>query len=488
MRDSLDVADAEAAQLKHEVGSAVRWSAINSLFSRVSQVGVGIILARLIAPDQFGVYAAALVVLNIVISVSEMGVSVALVRAKEEDVARIAPTVSTLSIASGTLLALLCAIGAPWFAQALNAPAATSLIRVMSLALIVAGASATPAAFLQREFRQDHKLVADMASFFIGTAIAIGMAFAGFGAMSLAWSRVATNVTAAVIMFALTKQRYRPGFDRKEAKALLAFGLPLAGSSLLVFAVLNVDYIVVGSVLGPLALGLYLLAFNLSSWPVGAFSMPVRSVSLPAFSRLREEPERFRKAFQRGLQLLALFTVPACVLLGAFGRPLVRFVYGPRWGQAASVLALLAALAAARVALELAYDCLASAGRSRSILYIHALWLAALVPALTIGAHLDGIRGVGIGHVLVVFCLVVPAYLAALRPFGLRAGELGVSLVRPLLGGAAMTAVAWVVQRSVDGEFLQLAIGGTVACAAYGIAVLPLRQEALAVLRRTAAD
>ncbi|WP_199442686.1 lipopolysaccharide biosynthesis protein [Umezawaea beigongshangensis] len=468
------------------VGSAIRWSAVNSLLGRVCQVGVSVALARLIAPEQFGVFAVALVVLNIVLSVSEMGVSVALVR-ERGDISAMAPTVTTLSIASGSALALICVVGAPWFSGALNTPEAAGVIQLMSVALVIAGVSAVPGALLQRGFRQDHKFAADTAGFVVGTVVAIGAAVAGFGAWSLAWSRIATNLVSAVVVFAYTGERYRPGFDAARARALLGFGLPLAGSSLLVFGVMNVDYIVVGSALGTVQLGFYLLAFNLSSWPVGAFSAPVRSVSLAAFSQVRDDPDRFQRSFTRALGVLALFTVPACVLLAALSDPLVRAVYGERWAPTAQVLALLVLLGAFRVALELGYDFLASAGRGRAVLVIHVVWLAALVPLLALGAHLDGIRGVAAAHVVVALVVIVPAYLLALRPHGLRAGALGAAVARPALGGVVMVVVALAVRRLVDGTVAQLLLGGVLATAAYAAVVFPLRHEALRLLRRSPA-
>jgi PST family polysaccharide transporter len=472
--------------LERKVGSAVRWSAANSLLQRVSQLGVSVLLARLIAPEQFGVFAVALVVLNIVLSVSEMGVSVALVRSTEP-VDKMAPTVTTLSIGSGVLLAAICTLGAPWFAAALDTPEATGVIQLMSLALVIAGASAVPGALLQRDFRQDHKFAADTSAFVVSTVVVVVLALAGFGAWSLAWSRIAANLTAAVIMFAYTKERYRPGFDLKQARALLGFGLPLAGASLLVFAVMNVDYIVVGSVLGTLQLGYYLLAFNLSSWPVGAFSAPVRSVSLAAFSQVRDDPDLFQRTFTRALRLLALFTVPACVLLAALSDPLVRTVYGERWAPAAVALALLVLLGAFRVALELGYDYLASAGRTRAILVIHVVWLVTLVPLLALGARLDGIRGVALAHSAVVLLFIVPAYLIAFRPYGLRVRALGAAVARPVLGGVVMAAVVLAVRWVVPGQLWQLAVGTVLALAAYAAVVSPLRHEALGVLRRSAA-
>jgi PST family polysaccharide transporter len=362
----------------------------------------------------------------------------------------------------------------------MDTPQATGVIQLMSLSLVVAGASAVPGALLQREFRQDHKFVADTSAFVVGTAVVVVLALMGFGAWSLAWSRIATNLVAAVVMFAYTPKRYRPGFDAVQARGLLAFGLPLAGASLLVFGVLNVDYIIVGSVLGTVPLGFYLLAFNLANWPVGAFSQPVRSVSLAAFSQVRDDPELFSRTFARALRLLALVTVPACVLLAALADPLVRTVYGERWAPAAQALALLVLLGALRVALELGYDYLASAGRSRAILVIHLVWLA-------LGAHLDGIRGVALAQSVVVLVVVVPAYLVAFRPYGLRARALGAAVARPVLGGVVMVLVATGVQWVVDGALWRLLVGGAAASLAYAAVVFPLRHEVLGLLRRSGA-
>lgn len=477
----------QSQSLERKVGSAIRWSAVNSLLQRVTQLGVSVLLARLIAPEQFGVFAVALVVLNIVMSISEMGVSVALVRTSER-VRDLAPTVTTLSIASGTLLAGICVLGAPWFSARMGAPAATGVIQLMAVALVVAGISAVPSAILQRGFRQDHKFAADTTGFVTGTAVAVILALLGFGAWSLAWSRVITNLATAAVMFVLTKERYWPGWNTAQAQSLLAFGLPLAGSSLLIFGVLNVDSIVVGAVLGTTELAFYMLAFNLSSWPVGAFSTPVRSVSLAAFSQVRADPERFQRTFARALRLLALFTVPACVLLGGLSEPLVRFVYGDRWAAAAAPLALLVLVGAIRVVLELAYDFLASAGRSRAILVIHVVWLLALVPLLTLGAHLDGIRGVAAAHVVVAALIIVPAYLITFRPYGLHPGALAVSLARPAIGGALMIGVLYGVQRVVVADLSRLLIGGALAVIAYVAVVYPLRHEVLGILRGSSAQ
>lgn len=468
--------------LRVKVSSALRWSFFNSVFIRVSQLALSILLARLIAPEQFGVYAAALVVINIILSISELGVSVSLVQ-HEGDISDMAPTVTTLSWASGAALAAVCFLGAPYFASALGAPEASGVIRLMSLAVVAAGGAAVPGAILQRNFRQDHKMLAEVISFVVGTTIAVVLALMDFGPWALAWSRVATNVVAALVMVYLTKERFWPGWDAVQARIVLSFGLPLAGSSLLIFVVLNVDYMVVGSVLGPVALGYYLIAFNLSSWPVNAFSTTIRSVSLAAFSRLRSDPEVFRESFGKALASLMALTIPACILLAVLAQPLLRVVYGTRWLPAAGPLAILSILGALRVALELAYDYLAASGKTRPILWIHLLWLAGLVPALIIGARVDGLRGVGWGHVVVVCLLVTPAYLVALKRIGVTMRGVFRPLLLPLIGGVAMFVVIQVVERFIHVDFWILAVGGVTSLATYTLIVLPMRKDL--VLRRT---
>jgi O-antigen/teichoic acid export membrane protein len=465
--------------LGSKVGKGLAWSTVNTVVGRVGQLFVGIVLARLIAPSEFGVFAAALVVLSVVVSISELGVSVAIVQAADrEEVDRIAPVVTTVSVASGAGLAALMALLAPWLAQALGAPAAAGPIRVLALSLVIAGLSATPSACIQREFRQDRKLIADTVSFVVTTVVAVVMASAGFGAWSLAWSRVVGNVVLFGFTFALAPARYRPAWDAALARRLLRFGLPLAGASIVVFAVMNVDYAVIGNILGPTQLGIYVLAFNLSGWPVGAFSSTVRAVSLPAFSELRYDPLRHQASFGRALGMLFVPVVPACVLLGVLGHPLVRFVYGARWSDAGGPLAFLAVVGASRVALELAYDFLVSAGKSDDALRLNLLWLVSLVPMLIVAAHVGGITAVAVGHVVALCLVVLPAYMKVLRGLGVTVASVVGPISRPLVGGALMALTALAALAVIPGDLARLVAGGTLSLLVYALVVgLPLWRQ-----------
>src|SRR6185312_13836021 len=170
---------------------------------------------------------------------------------------------AAISLGTGLFLGGLIAILSPVLATSLGSGHAAAAIAVMAINLPLAGLTAVPSALLKRDFRMDRIFYADMANMLVSGIVVILLALAGWGPMALAWSWVAGQLATSVILLTYKPGRVFPGWDRAEAGRLLRFGLPLAGANILAFTVLNVDYIVVGRVLGAEALGLYVLAFNI---------------------------------------------------------------------------------------------------------------------------------------------------------------------------------------------------------------------------------
>jgi PST family polysaccharide transporter len=480
---------AEAGEAPGGVGSRARralvWSFLNVIVSRVGTTLIGIVLARILVPEDYGVYAVALTGLNALLSVNELGVSLAVVR-WPGDVRRIAPTVATIAIASSLLLYVVCFLVAGRVSAYMGAPQAGDVLRVLALAVLIDGFTAVSAGMLTREFMQRQRLVVDTVGFVVTGGLSIVLATQGVGAWSLVWGALVGNLINAAMLLKWSPWSFRLGWAPEHVRELLAFGLPLAAASLIVFGMLNADYIVVGRLFGPVQLGFYLLAFNLSTWPVSVFSGPVRRVSLPAFARLAHDRQAVGDAFVRAIVLLMLATLPVCLLLGLFAAPLIELVYGPKWAASAAPLAFLAVLAVGRVAGELAYDYLTALGRPRPNLYIQGIWLAALLPALILGGRWGGITGVAMGHALVVALVVAPAYALVLRTQGVRVRSLLWQSRWIALGLVASAAVGLVALELLDGTVLTVLVGGAAAGLAYLVGVLPMRRWTLAALGRNA--
>jgi O-antigen/teichoic acid export membrane protein len=460
---------------------ALGWSFASNVIARLGTLPIGIVLARLLGPHAFGTFAVALVALVALLSFNDLSVSLAIVR-WEGDPDEIAPTVATLSVAASLIIYAACYFIAPTFSWAMGTPQATDVVRVLALNVLVDGLAAAPAAMLQRQFKQDRKMIADQVNNWLGAAVSIALAWQGFGPMSLAIGRICGGGASVILFFVFSPVRF--GFDPGKAKSLLKFGLPLAGSSIIVFAVSNTDQLVVGHLLGATALGFYALALNLASWPVTMFSLPTRSVAPAVFSRLQQDKAAMRSGFLCVARLLAVIAVPICLVLGGAAIPLVGLVYGPRWVPAAAALAGLGVLSALRIGFELIYDFFVVLARSRVVLMVQLIWLAGLIPGLIGGTLADGISGAAMAQACVAGCVVLPCYLFWLARVGIKPRDLAGRLWLPILVGLLAAALAAIAARRIPADLtaLEIAAAGTLA----GIGVLALRMRpTLAELRQT---
>jgi O-antigen/teichoic acid export membrane protein len=458
----------EKSTLAGLASRALGWSFFSTAFGRLGQMGIGVLLARLLGPHQFGTAAVAYVALLAILSFNELGVSLAIVRWRGEP-GEIAPTVATISLTSSLLLYVGLFLSAPAFAAAMGAPAAAPVVRMLALSILTGGVTAVPAALLERCFRQDRKMISDQVNGWLGAAVSVSLAWAGFGAMSIAIGSVVGALAGGAVIIKFSPLPLRFGFDVAEARKLLRFGLPLAGSSFVVFLVGNVDNLVAGHMLGATALGFYVLAWNLASWPVNMFSQPVRNVAPALFSRLQHNPAAMRTSFLSAAALLGCVTLPVCLLISGSAVPLVSLIYGAGWAPAAQALVWLALLGALRILFWLAYDYFVVLARSRVVFTVQLAWLLALIPSLIAGAWLDGIGGVALAGLAVAACVVLPWYLIELSKTGIRVRALGARLWLPLVAAAVAGIAASAAAKLIPSDLAACAVGGVAALIAIGL-------------------
>jgi PST family polysaccharide transporter len=462
----------EEGSLGRSVTRALGWSTLAQVLGRAGSFAVGIVLARLLTQEDFGAYAVTLVAVNLLIVFNDLGVIAAVIRwpGDVREAARTAATVSVVS--SGAIFLLGCAAAGP-FAAALGSPESATLVRVLLVVILIDGLSASHQAMLVRTFRNDRLALAELAGFAASTPLTVVLAVGGAGPWSIVAGRVAGAAVVALLVVRAAPFRIRPAFDRVLAGRLVRFGVPLAVSAIVAQAVLNVDYVVVGRELGTVELGIYLLAFNLSSWPATLVTTAVARVAFAGFSRLVEDRARLVVALPRSIGVALSALVPLVVVLVVLAPEVVRFLYGDRWLPAVTPLRFLVVLGGLRILIDLLADLSIADGRPAVALRVRAVWLAAAVPALAVGAAADGLRGVGIAHVAVAGLVVVPWLVADARRSGIAVGALGRQAVRPVVAGAAAAVAMLAVVPLFEATLLRLVVGGTVGGAAYLAALVP---------------
>lgn len=465
------------------VGRGFAWSAVNTTVVRLGSLAVSIVLARLLSPEQFGVFAVALTVQTIVATVADLGVSADLVRSGRID--ERGPTAATVALLASASLALLVWVTATPVAAALGDAHADGVVRAMAVVLLLNGLTVVPTAVIQREFLQSRQFAVDGVGLVVTSVVTIALVLLGVGAMSLALGRVAGQLVTTLLQYRLARVRPRFGWDRDVARESVAFGGPLAAANLLSWVVISVDNIVVGNRLGSSSLGLYVMAFNLSSWPLTIVGTAVRSVALPAFSRFGDASEAAFDVLSRAVGLCWALALPLGLGLVVFARPVVSVVYGDAWAGAAVALAALGGFGALRVVFDVVAAFLFARGSAVAVLVVQAAWLVLLVPGMLVGIHVAGLAGAGWAHLVVGVVLIAPLYAVVLRRHGSA-----LRLLAPAVHPAAAVTVAgllgWWVGHHTSAPLLQLLLGGPVFVLAYGVLMAPylrrLRRAGLAGL------
>ena len=452
-----------------------------TMLLRFSSIGVMAVIARIMNPHAFGIFAVASTVFIIVSAIGEFGVSSCLARA-DLDIERLAPTMVSVSLITSLAVAGITFIFARPIATALGSADAAGPVRVLSITIILAGIFATPTAQCVRDFKQDKIFLANAISTIPSTLLLLVLAKMGSGAMAFAWSRALGQLIAGAIVVYYAPRNYPPGMTRYALSVLFKFGIPLSAANFISYILQNIDYALIGRLMGTVILGTYVLAFNMASWSTTLLGGVMNGVSLPAFSRVKHDPVLLNEAIISGTRAVALIALPMCTLVIVLARPLVLLMYGPRWQEAATVLPILAVYGVISVMCLLFSSMLAALGKTRVILGVQLLWLAALAIAMWVGVRKDGIVGAATAHVVVVSLLVLPCYLIALRgATEVRLTRLFKTVLPATFAGALAAFAAWLLMSRLSSPVLQVLAGGTAGGIVYLTAVFP---QAIVLFKR----
>ncbi|MGI5161746.1 oligosaccharide flippase family protein [Microbispora sp. CA-102843] len=481
-------AQADPRSIGEKAGRGFGWSLLGNLVMKAGSFVMGLILARLLSPADFGVYAVALAATSFVMVVKDLGIMAATIQWRGS-LEEMSPTATLLNLFSATALYGAFWVAAPFYASHAGSPEATPVVRLLTAVILVEAVTAVRSAALLRRFQQAQNSMAILAGFAVNAAVAIVLAAEEAGPYSFAWGQVAQAVVTGVIVLRVARMPFRIGFDRAIAGRLLRFGIPSAAGIGLEVALLNVGYIIVGDIMGTQPLGYYLLAFNVSSWVPGLIGTAIRTVSIAGFSRLAEqEADSLSRGVQKSVPLLYSGVLPLAIVMGLLAHPLVAFLYGAKWDQAAGVLRFLAVVMVVRMLTSFALDILNGQGATTLTVWINVGYGLALVPAVIVGTHMEGIRGAAAGQAAASLLVALPLAVLGLRAAGVRVAPIAPALLRPSLGGLVSGAAVLGMLSVLDDAppWVTLGLGAAVGLVVYVLIVVPadrLRALPQAVLR-----
>jgi O-antigen/teichoic acid export membrane protein len=412
----------------------VAWKLGSQATLQLLRLGIVVVLARLVAPTEYGLASMALVLTAFVIAFSDVGLGAALVQktdVTEDD----RSTAFWVSVAAGTLFTLIAFALAGPIASFYGHHQVRPLVQVLSLTFVISSLGATHRALLARRMSFRSLELRTVAGTVVGGAVGIAFAARGAGAWALIAQELALALTSTLALWVLSGWHPRFRFSRASLREMFGFSANTVGSRVLADIGGTADNILVGRFLGSAALGYYAIAYKAVLTPVGRIALPIQEVLFPALSRMQTEKERFAAAWLRATRLTTAIAAPALIGLAILTPEFIAVVLGKRWEPGATVLRILVVVGLVQALQATNWSALIARGRTDLQFRFAIIATGSTLAAFVLGLHW-GIKGVAACYATVSVLLLVIYTLVTVRVVGVSTWR----FVRNLLGVTAATA------------------------------------------------
>jgi lipopolysaccharide exporter len=306
------------------------WALTSAALSKASSLLRTLILARILAPDDFGLFGL-VVAITVGINVfSETGITLFLIQKRHPSESHWNTAWCISTVRGITLFSLCWAISVP-IAKFYNQPILQPMLRVLAISYIFQGVTNIHIHNLQRTMNFKKKVILDQISETIGNLVSILLAFILHNVWALVAGNIFVSITAFILSYASINVRSKYSLDKEIVKELFRFSHPLLLVSIIVYIVTTVDDLVVGRIIGITALGYYAMAYNIANVATLSVSRTFAQVTLPAYSAIRDDKNRLSNAFYRVLSVNTIICVPICIGMITIAPDIVDVVLGEKW-------------------------------------------------------------------------------------------------------------------------------------------------------------
>lgn len=318
--------------------TAFLWGGGSAFLRVFMQISVQIVLARLLGPAQYGLFAMSVVVMTFSAFFSDIGLAYGLIHRKQVDSTHIR-FVFTLQIVLGvTITIALAALSWP-LAGFFREPRLQAIILALAPLALLQAVSAVSLNLLKREldFKTLH-IAQTVAYFFAYVCLGIPLALAGAGVWTLVAAWATQSLLSLLLMYRAVRHPLAPLLRHPDAFSMGNFGGTVLLTNLTNWIIGNIDRTVVARTLDSTSVGLYANAYNLVNTPSGTILGVMQPVLYSACAKVQHEPQRIRKAYLTLMAGIALVAMPVFFAMSAVANTLVLALYGQRWALAAAVL------------------------------------------------------------------------------------------------------------------------------------------------------
>lgn len=454
-------------ELRTAVLKGAAWSVALRWAMRLLGLVSTVILARLLAPADFGLVAMAMLVVAFVEAWLSFGVAVALIQ-NQAATREHYDTAWTLRIIQSVVVAGAIAAGAPFAADYFDEPRVTLVLWVLCPAIVVGGFANIGTVAFRKELQFHKEFRLQVTGKVLGFAVTVGAALWLRSYWALVIGTAANYAVACALSYAL--HPYRPRFSLARIRELWSYSQWMLVRSIGHFAEMRADEVIVGGLGSTRQMGLYTISAEIARLPGSEIAAPLNQALVPGFAKIQDEAGRLAAAYLNVLGTVAAVTVPSAVGLALVAQELVPVLLGAQWVDAAVLLVFLALCNAVSTGQSLSVSLFLGIGRpgvAAACSWVSAVLLVGIALPL-VGTH--GVEGVAIGRLAAAVVLMIFVFAAVTRVSAVTTRGLAARLWRPMAASAVM-AVAVIAVPHLGGAALvvliaKVLVGVVTYCAA----------------------
>lgn len=327
--------------LSQQVVRSGFWVFALSLTNRLFQLIRTIVLARVLAPSDFGLMGIVLLAMSTLDTFSQPGLQAALIQ-KKENIEEDLDSAWTASVLRGFVISVVLWLAAPYIALFFKTPAATSIMRVIGVSMLLNGLTNIGVVYFQKELEFNRQFVYQLSGTVADLVVAVTAALLLRNAWALALGLLAGDLVRLVISYRIHPYRPRTRFEPGRVLRLFSYGRWILLSNILIFIGGHGDDAIVGKVIGASALGLYQMAYRISQLAVTETTYVIGQMAFPAYSKLQDESANLRKAYFRIASFSAILSMLIAAGIVILGIDFTKIFLGEKWLPMTPALVMLA--------------------------------------------------------------------------------------------------------------------------------------------------
>ena len=399
-----------------------------------------VILARLLAPNDFGLFGIALLTISTVETFSQTGFQTALVQ-KKGNITDYLDSAWTVSVLRSIILFTILFLSAPYVLSFFDSSAPPLIIQVISISILFQGFNNIGIVYFQKELEFNKLVVYRLCSTLAYFVISITAALILRNVWALAYGILAEGLTGLITSYLIHPYRPRFHFDLKKMKELFGFGKWVFGSTILIFLITQGDDIFVGKMLGVAALGFYQMAYRISNIPATEITHVISQVTFPAYSKMQDNLPRLRESYLRVLQFTTFLSFPIAGLIFTLAPDFTKIFLGEKWMPMVPAMQVLCIFGLTRSIGATMGPILYSLGRPKlqtKLSSIQLIAMAVIIYPLTIRW---GILGTSLSVVIPNIIALLMITITVKNIIGLRYNDFFMVLIVPFVAVLIMLLV-----------------------------------------------